>query len=82
LHEQIAFCLNDARLILLKPSVNKTAGIVHRSSELADIDQRVRAEKDLSRLILRLRPEGILPLATHAELQRRLVISKPPCFRV
>jgi len=31
LHEQIALCLNDARLILLKPSVNKTAGIVHRS---------------------------------------------------
>jgi hypothetical protein len=25
------FCRHDARLILLKPSVNKTAGIVHRS---------------------------------------------------
>jgi DNA repair exonuclease SbcCD nuclease subunit len=41
-------------------------------SELADIDQRIRAEQDLSHLILRLRLEGILPLATHAELQRRL----------
>lgn len=41
--------------------------------ELADIDQRLRAEQDLSRLILRLRLEGTLPLAAHAELQRRLI---------
>jgi hypothetical protein len=27
----LPLCLNNARLILLKPSVNKTAGIVHRS---------------------------------------------------
>ena len=49
-------------------------------SELADLDQRLRSEQDLSRLILRLRLEGTLPLAAHAELQRRLsLISKRRC---
>lgn len=42
-------------------------------SELADLDQRLRNEQDLSRLILRLRLEGTLPLAAHADLQHRLV---------
>jgi DNA repair exonuclease SbcCD nuclease subunit len=42
-------------------------------SELADLDQRLRSEQDLSRLILRLRLEGTLPLAAHADLQHRLV---------
>jgi DNA repair exonuclease SbcCD nuclease subunit len=51
-------------------------------SELADIDQRVRAEQDLSRLILRLRLEGILPLAIHAELQRRLVDLEAAVFHL
>jgi DNA repair exonuclease SbcCD nuclease subunit len=51
-------------------------------SELADIDQRVRAEQDLSRLILRLRLEGILPLGTHAELQRHLVDLEAAVFHL
>ena len=42
-------------------------------SELADLDQRLRSEQDLSRLILRLRLEGTLPLAARANLQHRLV---------
>jgi DNA repair exonuclease SbcCD nuclease subunit len=42
-------------------------------SELADLDQRLRSEQDLSRLILRLRLEGTLPLAAHADLHHRLV---------
>lgn len=42
-------------------------------SELTDLDQRLRSEQDLSRLILRLRLEGTLPLAAHADLQHRLV---------
>ena len=42
-------------------------------SELTDLDQRLRSEQDLSRLILRLRLEGTLPLAAHAALQRQLV---------
>jgi DNA repair exonuclease SbcCD nuclease subunit len=42
-------------------------------SELADLDQRLRSEQDLPRLILRLRLEGTLPLAAHADLQHRLV---------
>ncbi|MGJ0535168.1 metallophosphoesterase family protein [Methylocystis sp.] len=50
--------------------------------ELADIDQRLRAEQDLSRLILRLRLEGTLPLAAHAELQRRLVDLEAAVFQL
>lgn len=42
-------------------------------SALADLDQRLRSEADLSRLILRLRIEGRLPLAAHAAFQRRMV---------
>jgi DNA repair exonuclease SbcCD nuclease subunit len=42
------------------------------SSEFSDLDQRLRAEGDLSHVILRLRLEGTLPLAAHVELQRRL----------
>jgi len=41
-------------------------------SALADLDQRLRGEPDLSRLILRLRIEGRLPLAAHAAFQRRM----------
>jgi DNA repair exonuclease SbcCD nuclease subunit len=37
---------------------------------LADLDQRLRNEPELSRLILRLQIEGSLPLAAHAALQR------------
>jgi DNA repair exonuclease SbcCD nuclease subunit len=41
-------------------------------SALADLDQRLRNDPDLSRLILRLRIEGNLPLAAHAAFQRRM----------
>ena len=51
-------------------------------NELADLDQRLRSEQDLSRLILRLRLEGTLPLAAHAELQRRLVDLEAAVFHL
>jgi DNA repair exonuclease SbcCD nuclease subunit len=51
-------------------------------SELADLDQRLRSEQDLSRLILRLRLEGTLPLAAHAELQRRLIDLEAAMFHL
>ena len=51
-------------------------------SELADLDQRLRSEQDLSRLILRLKLEGTLPLAAHAELQRRLVDIEAALFHL
>lgn len=51
-------------------------------SELADLDQRLRNEQDLSRLILRLRLEGTLPLAANAELQRRLVDLEAAVFHL
>jgi hypothetical protein len=41
-------------------------------SALADLDQRLRSEPDLSRLILRLRIEGCLPLAARAAFQRHM----------
>ncbi|MGO8846515.1 MAG: metallophosphoesterase [Methylocella sp.] len=51
-------------------------------SELADLDQRLRSEQDLSRLILRLKLEGTLPLAAHAELQRRLIDLEAAMFHL
>lgn len=42
-------------------------------SELAHVDQRLRAEGDLSRLVLRLQIEGTLPIAAYAELEARLI---------
>jgi hypothetical protein len=51
-------------------------------SELADLDQRLRGEQDLSRLILRLKLEGTLPLAAHAELQRRLIDIEAALFHL
>jgi DNA repair exonuclease SbcCD nuclease subunit len=51
-------------------------------SELADLDQRLRGEQDLSHLILRLRLEGTLPLAAHAELQRRLADIEAAVFHL
>jgi DNA repair exonuclease SbcCD nuclease subunit len=51
-------------------------------SELADLDQRLRDEQDLSRLILRLKLEGTLPLSAHAELQRRLVDIEAAVFHL
>ena len=51
-------------------------------SGIADIDQRLRTEQDLPRLILRLRLEGTLPLAAHAELQRRLIDLEAAVFHL
>jgi len=51
-------------------------------SGLADIDQRLRTEQDLPRLNLRLRLEGTLPLAAHAELQRRLIDLEAAVFHL
>jgi hypothetical protein len=42
----------------------------------------LRSEQDLSRLILRLKLEGTLPLAAHAELQRRLVDLEAAVFHL
>ncbi|HTT84136.1 MAG TPA: metallophosphoesterase [Rhizomicrobium sp.] len=50
--------------------------------ELNDLDQRLRDEQDLSRLVLRLRLEGTLPLAAHADLQRRLVDLEAAVFHL
>jgi hypothetical protein len=52
------------------------------ANELADLDQRLRSEQDLSHLILRLRLEGTLPLVAHAELQRRLVNIEAAVFQL
>jgi hypothetical protein len=51
-------------------------------NELADLDQRLRGEQDLSHLIMRLRLEGTLPLAAHAELQRRLTNIEAAVFHL
>lgn len=51
-------------------------------SALADLDQRMRGEPDLSHLILRLRLEGALPLAAHAELQRHLADLEAAVFHL
>jgi DNA repair exonuclease SbcCD nuclease subunit len=51
-------------------------------SGLADFDQRLRAEQELPRLILRLRLEGNLPLAAHAELQHRLIDLEAAVFHL
>ncbi len=52
------------------------------SSDFADLDQRLRAEQNLSHLILRLRLEGTLPLVAHAELQRRLIDLEAAVFHL
>jgi DNA repair exonuclease SbcCD nuclease subunit len=49
---------------------------------LADLDQRLRNESDLSRLILRLRIEGSLPLAAHAAFQRRMADLEAAVFHL
>ena len=56
--------------------------VAKSQSELADLDQRLRSEQDLSRLILRLKLEGTLPLAAHAELQRGLVDLEAAVFHL
>jgi DNA repair exonuclease SbcCD nuclease subunit len=49
---------------------------------LADLDQRLRNEPDLSRLILRLRIEGSLPLAAHTAVQRRMADLEAAVFHL
>jgi DNA repair exonuclease SbcCD nuclease subunit len=49
---------------------------------LADFDQRLRGEPDLSRLVLRLRIEGSLPLGTHAAFQRRMADLEAAVFHL
>jgi DNA repair exonuclease SbcCD nuclease subunit len=51
-------------------------------SALADLDQRLRNEPELSRLILRLRIEASLPLATHAVFQRRVADLEAAVFHL
>jgi DNA repair exonuclease SbcCD nuclease subunit len=51
-------------------------------SALADLDQRLRNEPDLARLILRLRIEGGLPLAAHAAFQRRMADLEAAVFHL
>jgi hypothetical protein len=51
-------------------------------SELADFRQRLRAEPDLSHLILRLQLEGTLPIADYAELQRCLTELEAAVFHL
>jgi hypothetical protein len=49
---------------------------------LADLEQRLRSEPDLPRLILRLNLEGALPIAAFAELQRRLLNFEAAVFHL
>jgi DNA repair exonuclease SbcCD nuclease subunit len=49
---------------------------------LADLDQRLRSEPDLSRLIVRLQIEGSLPLAAHAAFQRRMADLEAAVFHL
>lgn len=55
---------------------------VDDESALADLDQRLRNDPDLSSLILRLRIEGSLPLAAHAAFQRRMVDLEAAVFHL
>ena len=50
--------------------------------EFADLDHRLRDEPDLSLLILRLQLEGTLPLAAHADLQRRMIDLEAAVFHL
>ncbi len=49
---------------------------------LADFDRRLRGEPDLSRIILRLRIEGSLPLAAHASVQQRMADLEAAVFHL
>jgi len=55
---------------------------VSDSAVLADLEQRLRAEPDLPRLIIRLQLEGSLPIADYAELQRRLIDLEAAVFHL
>ena len=52
------------------------------AGQLADLDQRLRNEPDLPRLILRLQLGGALPIAAFAELQRRLLDLEAAVFHL
>jgi hypothetical protein len=52
------------------------------AGQLADLDQRLRNEPYLPRLILRLQLEGALPIAAFAELQRRLLDLEAAVFHL
>src|SRR5262249_52460570 len=49
---------------------------------LADLDQSLRNEPELSRLIVRLQIEGSLPLAAHAAFQRRMADLEAAVFHL
>jgi DNA repair exonuclease SbcCD nuclease subunit len=49
---------------------------------LADLDRRLRGESELSRIILRLRIEGSLPLAAHATVQQRMADLEAAVFHL
>ena len=49
---------------------------------LADLDQRLRGEPELPRLILQLKIEGSLPLAAHAAFQRRMTDLEAAVFHL
>lgn len=51
-------------------------------SALADLDRRLRDEPNLSRLVLRLRIKGTLPLAAHAAFQRRMADLEAAVFHL
>lgn len=51
-------------------------------SELADLEQRLRGEAELPQLILRLQLEGMLPIASYAELQQRLLDLEAAVFHL
>jgi DNA repair exonuclease SbcCD nuclease subunit len=55
---------------------------LNAGDELADLDQRLRSEHDLPRLVLRLQLEGMLPLAAYAELQRLLLNFEAAVFHL
>src|SRR5262249_21930469 len=52
------------------------------ADQLPAFEQRLRNESDLPRLILRLQLAGSLPLAAHAELQRRLTELEAALFHL
>ncbi len=75
-------------LVSVTPLVTGTYRWVTRSerlvdgNELPDLEQRLRRESDLSCLNLRLQLEGTLPIASYAELRRRLVDLEAAVFHL
>jgi len=73
---------------LVSPLVTGTYRWITRSvrlddeSALADLDQRLRSEHELPRLILRLKIEGSLPLAARAAFQQRMADLEAAVFHL